>query len=198
MTQMISVRQFKLDGYFQTVNKIKERVCYIETNVQQTLENRTRNKIYYVLPDPDIKKQGYTLEDATGTEHLQKVYLTKERYQIPNVIFEPKSVGLDQGGITETLFESINSLHSDFYGHLVKNIYCFGGNTLFPGFKEKLSNEIRCNTDQQCEIGVNHIENQNAVLDGMVEFTKGATFYDLAFSKQMYNERGGQFLSSLI
>ena len=30
LTQMISVRQYKMEGYFQTVNKIKEDTCYIE------------------------------------------------------------------------------------------------------------------------------------------------------------------------
>lgn len=198
LSQMLSVRQFKMDGYFQTVNKIKEQVCYIENDVQYVLDNQQRKKLYYVLPDPDIKKQGYVLTDPTGTEHLQKVILTKERFQVPNVIFEPKSVGLDQGGITETIFESINSLHPDFYGHLVQNIHQYGGNTLFDGFYQKFHNEIRRNTDQQCNIGVNHLTSPNSVLDGMVQFTLGETFYDLAFNKQMYNEKGGQFLSTLI
>lgn len=88
------------------------------------------------------------ITDSTGTEHLQKLILSKERFLIPNVIFEPKSMGLDQGGITEALFESIKSIHPDFYGHAVWNITVCGGNTLFPGFEEKFYNEVRSNTDQ--------------------------------------------------
>lgn len=137
------------------------------------------------------------MQDAAGTEHLQKLVLTKERFLTPNVIFEPNSVGLDQGGITDTLFESIKSMHPDFYGHAVANITLCGGNTMFDGFYNKFYDEVRSNTDELCGIGIKHIRNSNAVLEGMTNFTLGETFTDLAFNKQMYNERGGGFMATM-
>lgn len=186
-----------MDGYFQTINKIKEEVCYVERNIREALSIANRNKIHYVLPDPDIKKSGYCVTDPTGTDHLQKLIMTKERFLIPNVVFEPKSVGLDQGGLTETLFESIHSIHPDFYGPAVGNISLVGCNTMFDGFYKKFCEEVRANTNQFCDIGVEHIKDENAILKGMNSFTLGETFADLAFAKQMYNERGGSFLATL-
>jgi actin-related protein 6 len=48
LMQMISVRQFKMEGYFMTINKIKEDVCYIEKNIQLALKSSFKNKIHYV------------------------------------------------------------------------------------------------------------------------------------------------------
>lgn len=48
LSQQISVRQFKMDPYFQTVNKIKEECCYIVPNIWDALKNQMTHKCYYV------------------------------------------------------------------------------------------------------------------------------------------------------
>lgn len=62
LSKMVSLKQFRVDGYFQTVNQMKERVCYVSNNVKNDLLDTKSNKIFYVLPDPDIGTEGYVTE----------------------------------------------------------------------------------------------------------------------------------------
>ena len=69
---------------------------------------------------------------------------------------------------------------------------------MFQGFYQKFYEEVRSNTDLLCNVGIKHVKETNSVLEGMTSFTLGETFYNLAFNKTMYNERGGAFLASLL
>jgi hypothetical protein len=39
--------------------------------------------------------------------YSQKITLDKERFQIPEILFNPQDIGLDQCGVVEGIFESI-------------------------------------------------------------------------------------------
>ena len=73
----------------------------------------------------------------TGSMHT-RLELDKERIKIPELLFNPLDLGLNQKGLVECIKEVIKSMHSDIGGFFLKNIILYGGNTLFPNFKERL------------------------------------------------------------
>lgn len=90
LAKMISFKQFKMEDYFQTVNLMKEQVCYIEDCCSKALENYQNANIFYVLPDPDIGRAGYMTTERDETGVLQMLKLSKERFVIPEALFNPE------------------------------------------------------------------------------------------------------------
>ena len=87
---MISFKQFRMDGYPQTVTKMKEQVCYVENCCKTALGASKKARLFYALPDPDIGREGYISQEKDMTGTLQMLMLSKERFLIPEGIFNPQ------------------------------------------------------------------------------------------------------------
>jgi actin-related protein 6 len=78
-----------------------------------------------------------------------------ERFTIPEILFRPSMIGIDQAGIAESIYNSVEELperkkkifllinknfllNLDIRPSLYNNILLIGGNCLFPNFKERL------------------------------------------------------------
>lgn len=86
--------------------------------------------------------------------------------------------------------ESIKSVHSDFYGPLLKNIILTGGSSKFPGFVERLQKELNQISDCFIEPQITHIDDLNFQYKALEEVTLSHEFPELVVTKRMYNEMG--------
>lgn len=68
---------------------MKEQVCFIETDISKALDNHQKANCFYVLPDPDINRPGYMTKEKDETGVLQMLKLSKERFIIPEALFQP-------------------------------------------------------------------------------------------------------------
>ncbi|KAK6941677.1 Actin family [Dillenia turbinata] len=66
--------------------------------------------------------------------------LTNERFLVPEMLFHPSDLGMNQAGLAECIVRSINACHPHLHPVL---IILTGGNTLFPRFAERLERELR-------------------------------------------------------
>jgi len=89
LAKMISFKQIRMEDYFHTIGKMKEQVCYVEDNCAKALENHQKANCFYVLPDPDINRPGYMTLEKDDTGVLQMLKLSKERFLIPEALFQP-------------------------------------------------------------------------------------------------------------
>ena len=65
---------------------------------------------------------------------------------IPEVLFSPKDIGIDQGGIPDMIKQiSTQKVPTVFESMLFNNIIVGGGNTKIPGFKNRLQFELEAN-----------------------------------------------------
>jgi len=64
--------------------------------------------------------------------------MNNERISIPELLFHPSDIGIDQAGLSEMIQQSISTTipaaHEPFYS----SILVFGGNALFPNFQQRL------------------------------------------------------------
>ncbi|KAL3567008.1 hypothetical protein D5086_032423 [Populus alba] len=126
----------------------------------------------YVLPDgvthtkgfvkdPDEAKKYLTVDDGAYLEtrkdmdrteimDRKKVDLTKnefdltnERFLVPEMIFHPADLGMNQAGLAECIVRAVNSCHPLLHPLLYQSIILTGGSTLFPRFAERLEMELR-------------------------------------------------------
>lgn len=69
--------------------------------------------------------------------------LTNERFLVPEMIFRPADLGMNQAGLAECIVRAINSCHPHLHPVLYESIILTGGSTLFPRFAERLERELR-------------------------------------------------------
>lgn len=102
-------------------------------------------------PPPDVDpefvepmtKRGKGKGKEKEVEEEQTLHMSNERFTVPEVIFNPSTIGMDQAGLCETIAHSIASLPEELRGLFWSNIVCAGGSAGFPGFTERLRRDLR-------------------------------------------------------
>lgn len=119
---------FNRTADFETVRQIKEKLCYVGYDID--LEKRLAN-------DTTVLVEPYTLPDG------RVIRVGGERFEAPEVLFEPHLLDVDGGGMADQLFDCINKADVDtrpeFYNHIVLS----GGSTMYPGLPSRLEKDIR-------------------------------------------------------
>ncbi|XP_062149239.1 actin-related protein 6 [Alnus glutinosa] len=69
--------------------------------------------------------------------------LTNERFLVPEMLFRPLDLGMNQAGLAECIVRAVNSCHPHLHPVLYESIILTGGSTLFPRFAERLERELR-------------------------------------------------------
>eukprot|EP01006_Ploeotia_vitrea_P035636 TRINITY_DN65915_c11_g7_i1.p1 TRINITY_DN65915_c11_g7~~TRINITY_DN65915_c11_g7_i1.p1 ORF type:complete len:387 (+),score=225.82 TRINITY_DN65915_c11_g7_i1:152-1312(+) len=129
------IKLMQLRGYafnrtadFETVRQIKEELCYVGYDLE--VEKR-------LALETTVLMSKYTLPDG------RVIKLGRERYEAPEVLFNPGLLDMESGGIHEVLFNMIQEadidLRADFYKHIVLS----GGSTMYPGLPSRLEKELK-------------------------------------------------------
>ncbi|OMO81165.1 Actin-related protein [Corchorus capsularis] len=97
-----------------------------------------------------MKKETDQLEVMERTEERKKADLTKnefdltnERFIVPEMIFQPADLGMNEAGLAECIVRAVNSCHPYLHPVLYQSIILTGGSTLFPRFAERLEKDLR-------------------------------------------------------
>ena len=77
--------------------------------------------------------------------HVQvpALQLNNERFMVPELIFRPTDIAMEQAGLAEAIVEATNAVHPDLRPLLLSNVVCSGGTASCPGFAERLFAELR-------------------------------------------------------
>eukprot|EP00064_Thunnus_orientalis_P019654 superscaffoldBa00005014_g19780 len=155
LKEIISYRQLHVMDETHVINQVKEDVCYVSQQFYKDMETAQlkgeENTVMrdYVLPDFSSIKKGfckpreemiYNGKYKTGEQILR---LVNERFAVPEMLFHPSDIGIQEMGVPEAIVHSIQSLPEEMQPHFYQNIVLTGGNTLFPGFRERLEAELR-------------------------------------------------------
>lgn len=73
----------------------------------------------------------------------QLLPLNNERFSTPELLFRPSNIGLEQSGIGETVADSLRACPVELHAQLLSNIVLVGGNACFPGYADRVLDEIR-------------------------------------------------------
>ncbi|EMR11597.1 hypothetical protein PNEG_00040 [Pneumocystis murina B123] len=119
---------FNRTADFETVRQIKEKLCYVSCDL--TLDHK-------LSQETSILVESYTLPDG------RVIKLSSERFEAPECLFQPHLIGLEQPGIAECLYNTIQSADMDIRSSLFKSIVLSGGTSMYPGFPTRLEKELK-------------------------------------------------------
>jgi actin-related protein len=113
---------------FETVRQIKEKLCYVSYDL--SLDQR-------LSEDTTVLVESYTLPDG------RVIRVGSERFEAPECLFQPHLVDVEQPGIAEYLFNTIQAADVDVRSSLYKAIVLSGGSSMYPGLPSRLEKELK-------------------------------------------------------
>uniref|UniRef100_A0A6G1SDJ2 Actin-related protein 6 n=1 Tax=Aceria tosichella TaxID=561515 RepID=A0A6G1SDJ2_9ACAR len=204
LKDIISYRQMNVMDETYVINQCKEDVCFVSTKFHEelkTCEQKKRNNIVtdYILPDYTNVKRGYAKEPNWRANRLnpnpddpQFVRLANERFQVPELLFNPSDIGINQVGIVEAIVDSISSLPEKIQPLLYSNIVLTGGNANIRGFKARLAKDLRIYCPSLYDLNVNLPKNPTTYpwFGGKELGSHDDLLKKLSVTKKEYDESG--------
>ncbi|CAI4221640.1 unnamed protein product [Auanema sp. JU1783] len=119
---------FNHSADFETVRQMKEKLCYVAYDIEQEQK---------LALETTVLTQNYQLPDG------RVIRIGGERFEAPEVLFQPHLINIEKPGLSELLFGCIQSsdidTRLDFYKHIVLS----GGTTMYPGLPSRLERELK-------------------------------------------------------
>lgn len=197
------------------VQEIKEDVCFVSEAFSLDLNRVWKGGLHdprqidtsivvdYVLPDYEDIKRGFARphdknmsrkERALGLEGPREHFVTiaNERFTVPELLFSPSDIGMQQEGLSGTILQSIYSLPEALWQPFLANILVVGGSSKFPGFIERLEAELRSRISDELILRISRAEDpvKNAWLGGARLAQNEDVFKHLIVTRQEYFEHG--------
>ncbi len=157
LKELVSYRQYNVLDETMLLNHAKEQACYVSTDFNRDLaitKSKKKGvntiKVEYVLPDGSgsqlfgklrIPSASSSASSNRGDE--QVLPLSNERFSVPELLFKPSDVGLNQMGMAEAVAAAISKCPLRVQGPMWASIVCVGGNFNLPGITTRLQNELR-------------------------------------------------------
>ncbi|GFW16869.1 actin-related protein 5 [Trichonephila clavipes] len=119
-----------------------------------------------------------------------------ERIRIPEILFQPTMVGIEQAGLAETIEMVLARYSLSDQQKLAENVFITGGCAKLPFIKERIETELLAMRPFQSKFSVQLAD------DPLLDAWKGARKWALhdenlkkfAVTRQEYEEKGGDYL----
>jgi len=157
---------------------IKEKLAYVSLSYTEDMAKAESGEI------PDLEKT-YQLPDGNV------ITLGNERFRCPEALFQPSLIGLEQLGIHEAAFATIQDCDIDIRQDLYENVVISGGTTMFAGLAERLQDEIQAKAPSTITVEVEAAEERKySVWVGGSILSSLSTFQAMWITREEYDESG--------
>ncbi|XP_050062148.1 actin-1-like isoform X2 [Aphis gossypii] len=178
LMQLLNERGYSFNSTkdFETLNDIKEKLCYFALNFKFEKDMYTKEK----------EKQ-YTLPDGT------EINVESEAFQSPEILFDPLLFNIESklGGIHNLIYKACSACDNKEQKNMYNNIILAGGNTLFsflPIRLEKMITELVA-PNTKIQIKADPERKYSTWLGGAV-LASIPSYQQMWISKEMYEEKG--------
>ncbi len=211
LKEIISYRQIHVLDETYVMNNCKEDACFVTLNYEEDMKtsrkeaqvNLRKNPDFtfriardYVLPDFTTIRRGYLkTQQETGrpgpNENEQTIRLNNERFSVPELLFSPSDVGIEQSGIPEAIVMAVMSCDQAVQPWLFRNIVLTGGNAALTNFKERVEREVRALAPDVYDVIVRLPEDPATYAwSGGAAISNDVVFDSISVTKEEYFERG--------
>ncbi|KAF2653274.1 Actin/actin-like protein [Lophiostoma macrostomum CBS 122681] len=223
LKELASLRHYNMMEETYLLNEIKEAVSFVAPSMQQfskdlerTWKGRLGDKrildstivVDYVLPDYERSIHGYARPHDPAKSRMRRglqplqgpredlLPLGNERFAVPELLFNPSDIGIQEAGLHEAIMESLNELPDALKAGMLANVVVVGGNSLIPGFMERLENELRPLVPAQYILDMRRAEDpiKHTWLGAAQFASQPDLLQQVLVSKAEYDERGSTWL----
>lgn len=152
LKEIVSFRQWNVMDDTRIINELKEALCYcsldFDAEMNKFHHGSRKDRKHWVLPDFVNSFEGkLRTEESVITSRNdsdeQALELGVELITVPEVLFNPSDIGLDQAGVAEAIHQAVAACPEELHSALYANILLVGGNTKFAHFQERLERELQ-------------------------------------------------------
>lgn len=160
----------------EIVKNIKEDKCYVAFDIGKAEAEAKEDS------DPAIP---FTLPDG------KVIDIHAEKFQAPEILFNPSIIGLEYDGIHRCLSKAIAKSDLDIRKNLFSTILLAGGSTKFDGFGDRLLSELRKISPRDTKIKIYAPRNRilSTWLGGSI-LAHLATFKTMWVTRKEFEEHG--------
>ena len=165
--------QFNTNSKKKLLQKIKEKICYVAFDYEAEL--KCLEPYDYELPDGN------------------HIIIKDQRIRCPETLFNPSIMGKEGKGIAEICNESIQNCDKNLEKELYNNIILSGGNTMYDGFPERLTKEMKILAPQSMKDEINILASDDrnlAAWKGASILSTTSLFDNKWITKKEYEEKG--------
>jgi actin-related protein len=175
-------RAFTTTAEKEIVRDIKEKLTYVALDFDEEMSQAANSATI---------EQEFELPDGTTMK------VGSQRFRCPEALFKPSLIGLEAGGIHETVYTSINKCDIDVRKDLYANVVLSGGTTMFTGLPERLQKELTNLAPNAVKVKVvAPPERKYSVWIGGSILSSLSTFATMWISKSEYDESGPTIVHS--
>lgn len=131
------------------INQVKEHLCSCAMDFVADMKSMSTSsddhrprKRHWLLPDFQTSMCGREINDPREHPAAAVLTLKSECIAIPELIFRPVDIGLDQGGVVEAIALAIAACPKEIQACLWANIRLSGGSSAFPQFVPRLAQDL--------------------------------------------------------
>ncbi|OAD72074.1 hypothetical protein PHYBLDRAFT_134449 [Phycomyces blakesleeanus NRRL 1555(-)] len=167
LKETVSFRHYDMMEETYIINQVKETCCFVSRDIYSDLDicrkSYRENTIIqeYVLPDFTHHSQGHVRpkqekqkqSDQTLDRSVDQILpMNNERFMIPEILFNPSDIGMNQAGIPEAISQAIEACEPEYHGLLYANIVLVGGNAKLNGYRERIEQDLRVMVPSEYEL----------------------------------------------
>lgn len=209
LKEWVSYRSMNLNDEPYLVELIKDQVSFVSLDVKADMQrcyprNRSALSVEFVLPDGVHNTRGFVRDprDPAVVEHKrllkeagnnaeQLLLVNSERFMVPEALFNPSDIGIEQAGVCETAALAVRACHPVLRPLLTRNVLLMGGTAQCPGFGARVGRDLRPFIDADSDLAVNEFaEPQLAAWRGGSLLGSSGHYADVAVTKAEYDEHG--------
>ncbi|CAK7206175.1 Actin-related protein 6 [Sporothrix eucalyptigena] len=140
------------------------------------------------------------LGGTPGASAEDVLVLRNERFTVPELLFNPADIGLQQPGLADLVAQSVHALPVGLWPALLANIVVIGGCAELPGFVQRLQQEIQTRMPDDLVVRVTRpADPMTCTWRGAARFASlpenAAVVNQVCITKQEYDEHGAGWVA---
>lgn len=133
---------------------LRERGHLFTTSSEREAVREVKEQLGYVALDFDAEMTAEEKEESFVLPDGQLLTVGNQRFRCCEALFRPALIGMEPGGVHQTLFDAIQRCDVDVRRRLFEGIFVSGGSSLCPGLVARLEKELRSAAPSGTEIRV--------------------------------------------